>query len=139
MHLDTVYFIENWKPKKKKKKIWLLFINENTVHLPWCTVHVPWIVHQVLDLKKKKKTRTWKMQMPNPNKHLIFTFSVHLEHTENVCSCVLLKTVGPVHCSRDLHLFFSAKKKKNFKIEFHGTIHTFKNYFVTIFSIINGI
>ena len=62
--------------------------------------------------KKKKKRQTWKMQMPNPNKHLIFTFSVHVERMENVRSYVLLKTVGPVCCSRDLHVFFSAKKKK---------------------------
>ena len=29
--------------------------------------------------------------------------------------------------------------KKNFKTESHGTIHTFKNYFATVFSTIIGI
>ena len=44
-----------------------------------------------------------------------------------------MKFVGPVHCSRDSQVplfsnFF-------FKIGFHGTIHRFKNYFTTVFSV----
>ena len=31
------------------------------------------------------------------------------------------------------------KRKKNFKIRFHNTIHTFKNYFITIFSVFSKI
>ena len=44
--------------------------------------------------------------------------------------------VDLVHCLRDPQvLFFS---KKNFKTGFHDTIHTFKNYFVTVFSIFSN-
>ena len=46
--------------------------------------------------------------------------------------------MGPVHCSQDPQIFYLEKKKKNFKIWFHGTIHTFKNYFATIFSVFNN-
>ena len=45
--------------------------------------------------------------------------------------------VGPVHCSWDSQTsFFSKTFIKN---RSHGTIHTFKNYFVIVFSIFNGI
>ena len=33
------------------------------------------------------------------------------------------------HCSSTIHAL------KNIKNEFHGTIHTFKNYFTTLFSV----
>ena len=44
-------------------------------------------------------------------------------------------SVGPVYCSRDPQTSLFS----NFFIKngFHGTIHTFKNYFVTVFSIFN--
>ena len=38
--------------------------------------------------------------------------------------------VGPVHCSRDPQPLYL---EKNIKNEFHGTIHTFKNYFLQCF------
>ena len=48
--------------------------------------------------------------------------------------------VGPVHCSWDPQTFFFTKTFiKNWS---HGTIHTYKNYFTTmflVFSKINGI
>ena len=41
--------------------------------------------------------------------------------------------VGHVHCSRDLQTsFFSKTFIKNGS---YGTIHTFKNYFATVFSV----
>ena len=48
--------------------------------------------------------------------------------------------MGPLHCSWDLKVLYSGKKK-NFKTGSHITIHTFKNYFVTMFqfSIFNKI
>ena len=41
-------------------------------------------------------------------------------------------SVGLVYCSQDPQVFYS---KKNFKIGSHSTIHTFKNYFTTVFSV----
>ena len=41
VHLDTAYFIENWKLKIKNNEK-LLFMLESAVHKPDCTVHVPW-------------------------------------------------------------------------------------------------
>ena len=40
---------------------------------------------------------------------------------------------GPVHCSWDLQTSFF--NKTFIKNGFHGTIHTFKNYFATVFSV----
>ena len=40
--------------------------------------------------------------------------------------------MGPVHYSRDAQVLYSGKKKKT---GFHSTIHTFKNYFATMFSL----
>ena len=49
----------------------------------------------------------------------------------------LCHTSGSVHCSRDPQIsFFSNFFIKNW---FHGTIHTFKNYFITIFSVFSKI
>ena len=48
---------------------------------------------------------------------------------------LLLKIVGPVYCSRDSQTTFS--QKKNFKTGSYNTIYTFKNYFVTVFSVIS--
>ena len=48
-------------------------------------------------------------------------------------------SVGPVHCSQDPQVLYSEKKKKK---NVSHTIHTFKNYFATVFSVfskINGI
>ena len=49
--------------------------------------------------------------------------------------------VGPVHCSWDPQVLYleNETKKKNFKTGFHSTIHTFKNYFVTVFSVFSKI
>ena len=41
-----------------------------------------------------------------------------------------------MHCSRDLYVLFLAKK--NFKIGSHGTINTFKNYFITVFLVFSN-
>ena len=64
------------------------------------------------------------------------TFSVQLERTLNVCSCVLLKNGGSVHCLRDPQVWNSTKK--TFKTGSHETIHTFKNYFATVFLIFSN-
>ena len=48
----------------------------------------------------------------------------------------LLTFVDPVHCSRDLQVINLCKFF--FKTESHGTIHTFKNYFTTVFSVFNN-
>ena len=45
--------------------------------------------------------------------------------------------MGLVHCSRDTQVLYAGKK--NFKTESHSTIHTFKNYFVTMFSVFSKI
>ena len=55
---------------------------------------------------------------------------------KNVFSCIVRFSVGPVHCSRDLQVLYSTKKKK-IKTRSHGTIHAFKNYFVTVFLVFN--
>ena len=47
----------------------------------------------------------------------------------NHCSCTV--AVLFMHCSSTVHAF------KNIKNESHGIIHTFKNYFATVFSIFN--
>ena len=44
-------------------------------------------------------------------------------------------SVGPVHCSWDPQVLYSKKKKK--KPQTHSAIHTFKNYFSTVFSVFN--
>ena len=46
-------------------------------------------------------------------------------------------SVGPVHCSRDLQISLFI----NFFIKngSHGSIHTFKNYFTTVFSVFSKI
>ena len=44
--------------------------------------------------------------------------------------------LGPVHCSQNPQI--RKKCKTNFKTKSHGTIHTFKNYFVTAFLIFNN-
>ena len=64
--------------------------------------------------------------------HTTFLLSVRLERTFFMRFCILLKNCG----SRALFMglastFFS---RNNFKTGFHSTIHTFKNYFVTVFS-----
>ena len=45
------------------------------------------------------------------------------------------------HCSGTVHVLFMRPTtilfRKNIKNESHGTIHTFKNYFDTIFSVFN--
>ena len=41
-----------------------------------------------------------------------------------------------MHCSWDPQPLYSKKKIKN---RFHGTIHTFKNYFATVFLVFNKI
>ena len=46
-------------------------------------------------------------------------------------------SVGPVHYSRDPQTFFF--NKTFIKNGSHGTIHTFKNYFVTVFSVFSKI
>ena len=49
-----------------------------------------------------------------------------------------------MHCSCTIHTLFMGPtttlfRKKNIKNGSHGTIHTFKNYFATVFSIFNKI
>ena len=46
-----------------------------------------------------------------------------------------------IHCSGIIHVLFMRSTvtlyKKNIKNGFHDTIHIFKNYFVTVFSVFN--
>ena len=57
---------------------------------------------------------------------------------DNVSSPVAnLFLVGLVHCLRNLQVFFFFYKN-NFKIGSHDTIHTFKNYFTTVFSVLSN-
>ena len=58
-------------------------------------------------------------------------FSVRLECTFSVCSSVLLKNGGSGTLFTGPASTFSSKN--NFKTGSHGTIHTFKNYFATVF------
>ena len=56
---------------------------------------------------------------------------------ENVRSCILLKNSGSrVLFTGPVSNFFN--KNKNFKTGSHGTIHTFKNYFATVFLVFNN-
>ena len=64
---------------------------------------------------------------------LFFFFNNFFMHTFQLlgdrvyCSCII----------HGAHNHFI--QKKNFKNEFHDTIHTFKNYFITVFSVFNKI
>ena len=73
--------------------------------------------------------------------HPLFFFNTHLDkasshlHLRFFFFFFLEKRVsmGPVYCSWDSQTsFFSKTFIKNWS---HGTIHTFKNYFVTVFSV----
>ena len=46
-------------------------------------------------------------------------------------------SVGPVYCSWDPQVPFFKKTILKVKTGFHGTIHIFKNYFATVFSVFN--
>ena len=68
---------------------------------------------------------------------IAYIFSVSLDtafffQRLDLC-CPMRFLVGSVHCSQDLQVFFF--NKNNFKTESHDTIHIFKNYFATIFSV----
>ena len=55
---------------------------------------------------------------------------------KSVFSCVMCFLMGPVHRSRDPQVLYLAKK--NFNTRSYGTIHTFKNYFATIFAVFSN-
>ena len=61
-----------------------------------------------------------------------FFFFLALMNSNKYCSCTMRKTNFTVHT-----LFMGPTttlfRKKNFKNGSHGTIHTFKNYFVIVF------
>ena len=62
-----------------------------------------------------------------------FHFAYIWIELKSVFSYIVRFLVGPVHCSWDPQVLYSAKK--NFKIGSHDTILTFKNYSVTVFSV----
>ena len=123
--------------------------------MPIYTVHV----HEQCNrcwLKKKKKTL-------ETSKHKTWTWSklsliVHLDARQHLCVCgffffhqrvwtvialfmhmdLLYKRQIAlfIYCSRDPQLLYLKKNIKNWS---YGTIYTFKNYFVTVFSIFNKI
>ena len=62
-------------------------------------------------------------------------FSEPLDSVSNVSINVQAFFLGSIHCSQDPQVFFY---KNNFKIESHGIINTFKNYFTIAFSIFNN-
>ena len=75
--------------------------------------------------------------------HISFFFLAHMNSNRTVhahwftvqetkCTIYALFT----HCSWDPQSLYSEKKIKNGS---HGTIHTFKNYFTTVFSILSNI
>ena len=73
-------------------------------------------------------TRSTRTQFPV---HGTYTTLHHFQHPHIGPAMVLL--VGLVYCSRDPQIsLFSNFFIKN---ESHDTIHTFKNYFVTVFSV----
>ena len=71
-------------------------------------------------------------------------FSKMLERTLSECLDVveillmvhLVFFLGPVHCSRDLQVINLCKFF--FKTGSYGTIHTFKNHFVTMFLVFSN-
>ena len=87
--------------------------------------------------------------------NLTLRWYLDTDETKHVCICVCVSfslffcalrnafqlksslSVGPVHCLRDPQTsLFSNFFIKNW---FHDTIHTFKNYFVTVFSVFSKI
>ena len=103
----------------------------------------PWNAFLKKEKKKKKrvKHRHW-MWLLYPNGYLVsvwillnvlrlaFMFCGTYTHDWKMCL-----SMDPVHCSWDPQTsFFSKIFIKN---GFHGIIHTFKNYFATIFSVFN--
>ena len=60
----------------------------------------------------------------------------HSVHLDSKCICHLRPNLGLVHYLRDLQISFFSKIFIN--NESHGTIHIFKNYFTTVFSVFNN-
>ena len=87
VHLDTAYFAENWKPKtyywKHYSKIFFIDINY------YSPIFLTWLVPM-----QGKQMQT---QMLYTNRPLVCVFAF------------CWKLAGPVHCSRDLQVLFSAK------------------------------
>ena len=54
---------------------------------------------------------------------------IYCARDKNYCSCTLAALF--IYCSSTIYVF------KNIKTGSHGTIHTFKNYFTTVFSVFN--
>ena len=66
-----------------------------------------------------------------------FAFSSFLFFFSFWKKCISALPVGLMHCSRDSQIsFFTQTFIKNGS---HDTIHTFKNYFVTVFSVFSKI
>ena len=69
--------------------------------------------------------------------NLAKTQSVYISHFFFIEKCILVLSSGSVHCSQDLQIsFFNKTFIKNGS---HDTIHIFKKYFVTLFSIFSKI
>ena len=62
-------------------------------------------------------------------------FSVSLDSTDIQTQLRLAFFEGPT--ALFMGPVSTEKRKSNFKIESHSTIHTFKNYFATMFSVFN--
>ena len=62
-------------------------------------------------------------------------FSVSLDSTDIQTQLRLVFFEGPT--ALFMRPVSTEKRKSNFKIESHSTIHTFKNYFATMFSVFN--
>ena len=127
VHNPTCGALLQKKEKKKRKK--LVFIHIQTMRLDWrrqCSVCV--FLFFFFSFFYWRAHFTWECllvspvhcaQDPPPLWQSKFSLEWH-------CS------VGPVYCSRDPQTSLFS----NFFIKngFHGTIHTFKNYFATVFS-----
>ena len=89
---------------------------------------------------------SWKQYINWRNCYVFFLSNLqkYIWWCEDIYVWIALKTrdlsvffffVGPVYCSRDPQVLILEKK---ILTRFHGTIHTFKNYFTTIFSIFSN-
>ena len=104
-------------------------------------------MQEALVKKKKKKQKTKNAKTQDASAQSKRILSIHLDTEFGEFTSVFslffffLKracgyyefSMGPVHCSRDPQTFLFSKFF--IKNESYGTIHTFKNYFATVFSI----
>ena len=152
MHLDFLFYFFILKYKLCINGLLLLYITcRNETHevikyLEYCVHRLhnedPGVHNLLLSLYAKQVDFLKSFE-------IIFVQCIHLDTMSafNVCISFFFFfflgrvfhafPMGPVHCSRDSQTsFFSKTFIKNGS---HGTIHTFKNYFATVFSVFSDI